>query len=327
MNMLKYISILLDSSSTSYCHYDNECATRSLLPLEELKVAIVFCMKQNLTIQFVYPDYELPQEYHDVIESIDHVKIMPADAALVADADVVVCNGCSQLDAVQNRQKIYILRTTKAELFAHVADVKSALSRCLRLNVVITDVDTFCDADYDTYKGVLQSLADELLILYASGRMPQLNLLTDRMMLDKMYNCGAGDTIITLAPDARFYVCPAFYYEKEDADFGSGPSRFSIGSLSEGVNIPNAQMYKLDHAPICRTCDAYQCKRCVWINRRLTYELNTPGHEQCVVAHLERNASRKLLEAIRRHSNFAPEISIPEIDYLDPFDNVNKYKF
>lgn len=34
-------------------------------------------MKENLMIQFVYPDYELPQAYKDAIESIDHSKIMP----------------------------------------------------------------------------------------------------------------------------------------------------------------------------------------------------------------------------------------------------------
>lgn len=72
--------------------------------------------------------------------------------------------------------------------------------------------------------------------------------------------------------------------------------------------------------PLCRNCDACQCKRCVWLNRKTTYELNTPSHEQCVVAHLERNASRELLAAIRKHGAFLPQQEIKEIDYLDPFD-------
>jgi hypothetical protein len=48
--------------------------------------------------------------------------------------------------------------------------------------------------------------------------------------------------------------------------------------------------------------------------------VNTPSHEQCVVAHLERNTSRELLENIRKHGMFMPDIEIKEIDYLDPFD-------
>jgi hypothetical protein len=147
---------------------------------------------------------------------------------------------------------------------------------------------------------------------YISGNTPQWNILTDRIMLSKMNNCGAGDTTITLAPNGKFYVCPAFYYEDMED---------SIGDLHNGVNIANQQLYKLEYAPICRHCDAYQCNRCVWLNRRMTREVNTPSHEQCVAAHLERNASRLLLKNIHMHSEFMPEVDeIKEIDYLDPFN-------
>ena len=131
------------------------------------------------------------------------------------------------------------------------------------------------------------------------------------MMLEKMNNCGAGDSNITLAPNGKFYVCPAFYYENEEN---------CIGDLKHGLDIKNPQLYKLNFAPICRHCDAYQCKRCIWLNRKITLEVNTPSHEQCVVAHLERNTSRELLENIRKHGMFMPDIEIKEIDYLDPFD-------
>ena len=109
------------------------------------------------------------------------------------------------------------------------------------------------------------------------------------------------------ATNGKFYVCPAFYYEDE-AD--------SIGDLEHGLDIKNKQLYKLDYAPICRHCDAYQCKRCIWLNRKTTLEVNTPSHEQCVVAHLERNARRELLQNIRKHGTFLPEQEkIKEIDY------------
>jgi CXXX repeat peptide maturase len=137
------------------------------------------------------------------------------------------------------------------------------------------------------------------------------------MMLDRMNNCGAGDTTITLAPNGNFFICPAFYYEDE-AD--------SIGDLGHGLGIKNKQLYKLGYAPICRHCDAWQCKRCIWLNRKTTLEVNTPSHEQCVVAHLERNASRELLNNIRKHGTFLPEQEdIKVIDYLDPFDIVNTW--
>lgn len=52
----------------------------------------------------------------------------------------------------------------------------------------------------------------------------------------------------------------------------------------------------------------------------MTYEVNTPSHEQCVISHLERNASRLLLSNIRKHGTFLPNKEIKEIKYLDPFE-------
>jgi CXXX repeat peptide maturase len=181
----------------------------------------------------------------------------------------------------------------------------------MRLNIVITDVETFTEEDFEKYKQILHTLSEHIEKAYVAGKSPQFNILTDRMMLEKMNNCGAGISNITLAPNGKFYICPAFYYENEED---------CVGNLENGLDIKNPQLYKLDYAPICRHCDAYQCKRCIWLNRKTTLEVNTPSHEQCVVAHLERNASRELLENIRKHGSFMPQIEIKEIDYLDPFD-------
>ena len=101
---------------------------------------------------------------------------------------------------------------------------------------------------------------------------------------------------------------------------------YAIGNLFEGLDIRNPQLYRLDHAPLCRRCDAYQCKRCVWLNRKTTWEVNTPSHEQCVLAHLERNASRELLNRMRNHGSFlSGQEEIEKIDYLDPFEVRKKW--
>ena len=205
-----------------------------------------------------------------------------------------------------------VWRTDKQSLFNSEADIIKALEDVPRLNIVLTDIETFTEEDFTAYKEVLEKLSKKIEQMYVDGKSPQLNLLTDRMMLSQMNNCGAGDTNITLAPNGKFYVCPAFYCEDESD---------SIGDLEHGLDIKNKQLYKLEYAPICRHCDAWQCKRCVWLNRKTTLEVNTPSHEQCVVAHLERNASRELMNNIRKHGSFLPEQEeIKEIDYLDPFD-------
>lgn len=320
--MIQYFVILLDDTSVSFCHYLNDKKKRNLMPLETLKAGIVYAMKENLNIQFVYPDYSLPKEYLEVIDSIDHTDIKPANLGDDA-ADVVVMDDINQVpycEELEFKQGVsYVLRISKQELFCHVSDVCALFNKVERLNVVITDVETFTDADFERYSNVLRIVAEEVEKLYVAGKAVQLNLLTDRMMLDKMNSCGAGETSVTLAPDGKFYVCPAFYLADEED--GIGVLCTSIGDLWYGLDIKNSQLYKFDHAPLCRHCDAYQCKRCIWLNRKMTYEVNTPSHEQCVMAHLERNASRVLLNAIRKHGTFLPEREeIKKINYLDPFD-------
>ena len=317
--MLQYLIILLDDTSCSFCHYENPKTERRLIPIETLRQGIRFGMMENLMIQYVYPDYELPTEYDDVIESIDHSKIKSLSHSYQkegsADADVLVLNGFENPGTVEVP---VVLRVSKLELLANETKVRELLGKVPRLNVVITDVENLTDDDFGKYKAFLQQLSTKTEQMYVDGKAPQLNLLTDRMMLKEMNNCGAGDTNITLAPNGKFYVCPAFYYEDE-AD--------SVGDLEHGLDIKNKQLYKLDHAPICRHCDAWQCKRCIWLNRKTTLEVNTPSHEQCVVAHLERNASRELLANIRKHGTFLPEQEeIKEIDYLDPFDKRDEWQ-
>lgn len=322
--MLQYLIIQLDDTSTSYCHFENRIKDSRLISLDNLKAGILYAMKENLMIQFVYPDYELPQEYKNVIHTIDHNDIVSSlceDDNLKEDADIVVFHDWSGMDLYDFKENVvYLIRTTKADFFDRYLFLKSPLAKVRRLNIVITDVDSFTNEDFDIYKNVLNHLSQIIDKLYTEGNYPQLNLLTDRMMLEQMNNCNAGWENITLAPDGKFYVCPAFYLADEREDYGLGKAKFSIGDLQNGLDIKNPQLYKLDHAPLCRNCDAYQCKRCVWLNRKTTYEVNTPSHEQCVMAHLERNASRELLNDIRKHGTFLPDQEIREIDYLDPFD-------
>lgn len=313
--MLQYLIILLDDASTSYCHYSPNKSQHQLIGLADLKAGIRFAMKENLMIQYVYPDCDLPQEYKETIETIDHSKIIPSNSPLVEEADVIVFNNWKDTVGFPlDESAIYVLRINKKDLFTQKDVIKTFIDKVTRLNIVITDVETFKEDDFSKYKTVLDSFGEETEQLYKAGLSPQLNVITDRIALNQMNNCNAGSNNITLAPDGRFYICPAFYYSEEDKE------TFCVGELNNGLSIKAAKLYKLAYAPLCRICDAYQCKRCVWINRKMTYDITTPSHEQCVLAHLERNASRKVLESVRKNKEFYPEQNIKEIDYLDPFD-------
>ena len=311
--MLQYLVILLAEDSVSFCHYENR-NIGNLLSINALKDGLGFSMLENLSVQYVFPEGELPVEYLTVLEQVENVKIMPANSPYVEKANVLIFNGLSNLKSAKSGVP-YVVRCGKDEFFANYEKLISLLDVTPYLSVVFKDLVKFNENDFALYKTVLSKLSNHIEKLYVDGKSPQFNLLTDRVYLDKMRNCEAGVKTITLAPDCKFYVCPAFYYSGE----------LPCGNPNDGLDIKNPQLYMLEYAPICRHCDAYHCRRCVWLNKHTTLEVNTPSHEQCVVSHIERNAAKSLLSAIRKHGEFMPQLpEIAEIDYLDPFDKIEK---
>jgi CXXX repeat peptide maturase len=307
----QYIVILLDDTSVSYCHADNPLKEKKLISLEVLRDAILFSMKQNLMIQFVYPEYELPKEYNNLIETIVHIKI--GRAVLVYDS--VPTNV---------ERKNVVLRLTIADFLAKQYDIALLLPKVTRLNISITDIENFSDEFIEKYKNALEMLNSVLLNIYKDGNQPEINILTDRLRLNEMHNCEAGVENITLAPNGKFYLCPAFYYDEQMGvstrmNHKTKDASRSVGDLEVGINIPNKQHLELERAPLCRICDAYHCNRCIWLNQKLTWDNNTPSRQQCVMAHIERNASRDLSNKLK-DAGFVLENDIKEINYLDPFD-------
>ncbi len=323
--MLQYLVILLDDTSVAYCHADNPLHERNLMPLDTLRKAIHWGMCENLMIQYVYPNYELPAEYAEVIESIDHLKI--GRDVQVLQAPLPPKGGVGDADNI-------VLRITIADFIASAQQIADLLPQVTRLNICLTDIETFTDEQIEAYKGALRTLNAALLNIWETSqclvstsgqnKLVQVNILTDRLQLTKMRNCEAGVGNITVAPNGKFYLCPAFYYDEcmgvsDRMNHVNKTSNFSVGSLEEGLNIPNPQLLKLDHAPLCRNCDAYHCNRCIWQNQRLTWDNNTPSRQQCILAHLERNAARELQQQlIALGARFEEEIQ--NINYLDPFE-------
>ncbi len=308
---MQYLVVLLDDTSVAYCHANNPLTRQNLMPLETLRKAIIFGMKQNLMIQFVYPQYELSVEYNKVIESIDHIKI--GREVLVLDT----------IPAVAYANNL-VLRLTIDEFIAKHNDIAFLLQQARRINICLTDIENFRDEQIAEYKKALTTLSSVLLSLYKQGKSPQLNILTDRLQLTQMHNCEAGIGNITIAPNGKFYLCPAFYYDEQMGisnrmNYRTKDASRSVGDMENGLKIPNKQLLELGHAPLCRICDAYHCNRCIWLNQKLTWDNNTPSRQQCIISHLERNAARDLQLQLKE-AGYQVTNEIKEITYLDPFE-------
>lgn len=312
--MLQYLLVILDTSADSFCFYKTPTIKSELIDLQLLKDVIFFSQKENLTVNFLTGRSKLPEEYLKVMDNINHI-VISREAISMNNNHIQIADYNEKTSTMlqQNESFNLILRVEKKHL-PNLFEIVDSITILRRLSIVLLDMDTYTAADLDEYKIQLNKIKDSYLVNLHQNHEIELNILSDRLALTSMNNCDAGVKHITLAPNGKFYICPGFYFDDEND---------SVGDLTTGLNIKNQQLYKLEFAPICRNCDAFQCKRCVYLNRKTTLEVNTPSHEQCVVSHLERNCTKDLLDKVRYLIPELADKEILEIDYLDPFDNIS----
>lgn len=314
--MLRYLILQLSDDSPSFCHYENKSDSHKLLSARDLIEAIRFSMKENLAIQMIFPPYQLPHEYWSLISGLNMVKIASSDSFYSPQADVLVYKSIKDLnDSSPSNEQICVLLLDNEDLTSLGNIDGSIFLGSKRLVVSLQGISCFGDKEFDEYARGLHSLSLKLEKVYKDGGNASVNVLSDILFTEKMNNCNAGVESITIAPNGKAYLCPAFYYDSPES---------SVGNCS-GVDIKNRHLLELEYAPICKICDAYHCRRCIWLNQKLTGELNTPSKQQCILSHIERNQGKDLLAKIRKiDSSFASGRTIKEIEYLDPFELISK---
>lgn len=317
--MLQSIVLILDESAPSFCYYENkQAASSAIISEENLNKAITFCLKNNLQLTAIYGNKVLPQSFYKSLDLISHVKIVPFGYRHINDNSIVVStkNDLAEIKKKKIKLNNLIFRVDKDDLLNLSKFVDTLLGAFNRLNIVFSDLKSFLLYDYETLKQQL-AIIEPVLIKALSKSTFEINFVTDRWLLSEMNNCCAGIKHLTIAPNGKFYICPAFYYQNQE-DF--------VGDIDSGYNIKNHKLFNIDHAPICRICDSFHCKRCVFLNKLTTLEVNTPSSQQCIVSHIERNYSKRILEKLQAVNKFNNLDIISEIDYLDPFELIIREK-
>ena len=316
--MLKYLLVLLDNNATSFCYYKTlPFGNDEIISIDSLKQIVGYANRNALHINFLFGKKKIPQKYEKIIDTIVHTKIIPIDLITKYPSSIIVISSddLGLISTLKNNiiQNI-ILRMEKSQLNKLSDIVKSLLNKCKRLNLMLLDIQDFTQYDYDLYYEQLLIIEKYIIDLYRSKQPIELNFISDRILLSEMNNCNAGVTHFTFAPNGKFYLCPAFCYANPED---------SIGDLTNGIQVNNAHLLSLQYAPICRRCDAYHCKRCIYLNKLTTLELNTPSQQQCTISHLERNTSKNILELLKPEiAEFQNLQDIQALSYLDPFELV-----
>lgn len=311
--MFKYLIVQLTDDTVSFCHYSTKREDPSVLPEEIINEALIWSMKRNLSIQWILPDTRLPDSYYHFFTRADSVIITSGKSYYSSLAQIIVhtsVNDYLEFSGSGKQAEIILIAPTDIHNIRNIKEVR--LFKTPRLVLVLQEVNCFNNQLIEEYRSSIKELSQQLESVYKKKGEIMINSLSDILFTSSMNNCNAGIESLTLAPNGRFYLCPGFYFDN---------SENYVGDLKNGINIPNQHLLSLQYAPICRICDAFHCRRCIWLNQKMTGEYNTPSKQQCLLSHIERDQSRILLNQMREsYLSFAKGKEIMALDYNDPFD-------
>ena len=317
----KHALVILETGAVPFCYYENprfhSSAEPQWMPAGLLAGIVRHARKEQISLTFLLGKARPPAKLERLIDA--HAKIVPLsleklypDGVLVLDADEA--SAFPELSRSLDRN--VILRVGRHNLKKCGALFESLAGKFKRLSIHLVGMEYFTPADFAVYEKELRKMRTALSQLYRDGQAIEVNVLTDRIMLTSMRNCDAGVKHFTVAPNGKCYICPAFYCDDENSFIGAfdGKSGFSVKPVA-GVDLPSG--------PLCSRCDAYHCKRCVFLNKTTTLELNVPSEQQCTVAHIEREASRQLLIDLGSAEPFHRMPRIAELNYRDPLELID----
>ena len=315
--MINYLILPVSKNSKSFCYYNNNHSEGEIINFKLLQDAVLFAIKNKCGLNVLYGDEPLPVKYELELEKLKHIKLLPLKLRKYYPEGIYIIEE-SDLDSVKkikkNNELNLILRLNKNRL-PELSDIFSLLLwRFKRLNLIFTDIFDFSDNDFNEYKKQLNIIGGSVYKLFRHNDNIELNFLTDRLFLQNMNNCDAGIKHITIAPDGKFYLCPGFYYDDNNN---------ALGDMERDFIIKNEKVLQLKNTPLCSNCDAWHCKRCYYLNQKMTLEINTPSSQQCIISHIERNQSRIISDKLIKKSEYKNLVPIPELDYFDPYEILN----
>ncbi|WP_368489029.1 radical SAM peptide maturase, CXXX-repeat target family [Clostridium sp. BJN0013] len=289
-----YLFFIMDDNCVEYCDYDSMKISRKM-PVDIIKNGIKFC-EDNFYMPII-----LHSKNNDNIMDINDFSYINR-IEIYENNTTIRNNNCKKIQVIDEENiafnlnsnsniDICILNVSQFKLDTLHTLVEKAFKNYYRINLNLKIKSK--DIDYKLYRGELEKVSDIILDYYRNGQPKEFNKLTDIILLDLMDNCNAGSHTFALAPNGKIYVCPKFYFDNKQS---------YIGDLENGVNIKEPNLFKLDSAPICKGCDMFNCNRCIYLNKKLTNEFNTPSSMQCKLSMIEKSIAVSLLNKINPNS-------------------------
>lgn len=297
--IIKFMQIITNDNITPHCCYHNTKNIDRLMSQEIFNEAIEFCKEKGFEPVIIGDGF-----YFDKYKNFMHIGINEYDDIVIHD-DIINDNSSKNNIVLISKKNINNIFTIVYELLNK--------EKTQRINIIIKDLDEWDDNILLSYKNQIELISEKLYELFTNKIPISINVLTDIFENTSISDCGSGINSFAVAPNGKIYICPAFYFNNEDD---------AVGDLKNGIIIKREKLLHVESSKICSNCDSYQCKRCLYINKKMTTEINTPSKIQCLVSHIERNISRDLELKLIKDDLLDPVNFINKIHYTDPLDKI-----
>jgi CXXX repeat peptide maturase len=319
-NQIQNLILPISEDAVSFCYDERSYSSSEFISIDRLLEISGYAKKNNLSLTILGGSTPLPKNFIEVLNGIDYTLFLPSTYPELSHADVVVIDGYVEMklfsEIAKNGKYSIVLKVSKEALSYISSFIKKIKGHFYRVSLILEDLISWSDEELDLYKKILGECEENYKDSFNPKDFSELNFITDRLFLQEMNNCQAGIKHLTVDYSGNFHICPAFMKS------GKHPS---VGSINSGVDIKSSQLLELEYAPVCLNCDSYQCRRCLYLNKTGTNEINIPTRQQCVASHHERKTSKRLADfLIEKYGDRINLKEINSIDYLDPFDVMDR---
>ena len=306
---LKYLYIITSNNAPAFCNYSSNIKfKKEIIDRSYIEKGIDFCTDNEMIPIFLGglpSDLDMKNKiYFEIVENEEHFPISNGVRVFTLE-DIRSGNIYTNLKVVNLKIERKIIKS-----LSNIVDILS--SKVIRINIFIEDIEEWGKEDFSLYEHELESISNIICSEYSKGKINfQVNVLTDRIYIKNniLKDCGAGINSLTLAPDSKLYVCPAYYFDNLD----------SLGNL-KFYDKPNLSRKK---SSICSSCLSNVCNRCLYLNKINTGEELIPTKSQCMINHIEANKS---VELARRLDKIIPKNkfmnrNLTKLNFVDYVDN------
>lgn len=310
-SFLKYVYFITSDSAPAYCNYNKAISNGLVMSTELYQKGLAFCMDNEVLPIFLgsAPDFIDPRK--KVYFEIDSVRKYNVPARSITVVDTFSENVSTPVINLLVRKNCILSLASIVEKYSS-SDVK-------RINLFFPDSHLWTDEDLDLYTRELDSIIDLLVPLYSNGNINfQINVLSDRLgLLDgESRDCAAGRNSVALAPNGKFYICAGFYFTNPE---------WSIGDIEKGIVQTARERYFREKSPMCSSCKALTCERCLLDNKIHTNEISIPSSTRCRLGYIHANAQSALcnkLHLIMGNRYCFAARDVPRLQYIDYVANM-----